>query len=63
MAEAIGPFTHLEIEDLRKEAERCQFQRGSQGVWARKVLRLLASYDLRTANVARTSASLSRSSR
>lgn len=33
-------MTAEEIERDRKEAERCQYQRGAQGRWARKWLAL-----------------------
>ena len=34
--------TAAEIEHDRREAERCKYQRGTQGVWARRWLALYA---------------------
>lgn len=40
MSDILSP---REMETTRQEAERCKYQRGSQGVWARKWLALYAT--------------------
>jgi hypothetical protein len=39
------PLTEAELREMKAEAERAKFQRGTQGVWARKFLRLVKTLE------------------
>lgn len=39
------PFSDVELAATKKDAERCQYQRGAQGRWSRHFLRLYENYE------------------
>lgn len=41
----LSPLSETEIAELRAIADRARFQRGAQGLWARRWLRLLATIE------------------